>query len=538
MAQVPLREHYDSDEEYFRELDIYNTQTSEEIERLQASSEVHLDGEGKQISGGTPLGYLNRYLHTRYATSGSGAGFTNDPSTLSTAPVVFQGLRNSRSQTESNNPASYSWREITVVSGWIPSFRIFEGVDIQWSFDTTIADGFTQDTSSVIIDLGEIRSDGFVSGSTGFDLNRATGDAEFNNVTVRGDIIGNYDGSTTLSSSSILSNIGSTGFFLDSSSGIIAVHDIIARDFDVSGSNLRLGTSAGNPDGLTATAENNVSIGSEAGAALTEGTSNVFIGRRAGPTVTDGEGHVFIGARAGEVATGGSGNTFVGTNAGFVHASGDRNTAIGTLALGSATSGERNTAIGDAAGFHDSNLSMDRNTLIGRQAGATSATNGTENSICIGYQALSAGTNTVRLGNTSITAINGQVTFSATSDSRDKTDIVDNPVGLSYVNTINSKCFRQNPRGRYTDFETEVLDQEAHEAGALKNSNRTIGFLAQDMQAELDELEIGDFDFVDNSDSEHLSIKHGELTAILWKAVQELSAKNDALEARIEALEA
>ena len=61
------------------------------------------------------------------------------------------------------------------------------------------------------------------------------------------------------------------------------------------------------------------------------------------------------------------------------------------------------------------------------------------------------------------------------------------------------------------------------------------GFIAQELQ----EAEVGVeyLDLVYDSNPDKLEVKQGKLIPVLVKAIQELSAKNTALEARIAALE-
>ena len=168
MAQAPLREHYDSDEEYFRELDIYNTQVSSDLENVTAgmadAASVARDNQDRPVIGGIVQAYQERYLLTRYATSPDGTvGFTPDYTTIS-GLTVYQGLRESASSTESSNPIDYIWRELNISSGWTPSFRTVGGRQIDWMFGSSVPSGFTEDTSATIIDLdslpGAVGADG------------------------------------------------------------------------------------------------------------------------------------------------------------------------------------------------------------------------------------------------------------------------------------------------------------------------------------------------------------------------------------------
>lgn len=164
MAQVPLREHYDSDEEYQIELDIYLTNLDSDVENMSSTmgtASTGMDDEAYPTVGGLRVGYQERYLHTRYGTSSTGADFTNDYTTIS-GLTVFQGLRNSDSPTESTNPAEYTWREINVLAGWSPNYRIAGGRLVDWNFGAATPTNYVVDNIAGAIDL-----DNFASGATG-----------------------------------------------------------------------------------------------------------------------------------------------------------------------------------------------------------------------------------------------------------------------------------------------------------------------------------------------------------------------------------
>ena len=99
------------------------------------------------------LAYSERYLHVAYADNPNGIDFVNDYTDLS-GLVVYQGLRNSDSQTESTNPAEYNWVRISVLTGWMPSYRLIGGRDIDWNYTDTIPANYNLDDGSSI-DLEE-----------------------------------------------------------------------------------------------------------------------------------------------------------------------------------------------------------------------------------------------------------------------------------------------------------------------------------------------------------------------------------------------
>ena len=77
---------------------------------------------------------------------------------------------------------------------------------------------------------------------------------------------------------------------------------------------------------------------------------------------------------------------------------------------------------------------------------------------------------------------------------------------------------------------SEVLSLHPVSYNRIGVEQTEIGFIAQEVQSIIPE--------VVHDTGEYLGISYGNITAVLVKAVQELSAKNDALEARLAALEA
>ena len=169
----------------------------------------------------------------------------------------------------------------------------------------------------------------------------------------------------------------------------------------------------------------NTIIGSYAGL-QNESTGNVFIGYSCGYFSSGGAGNnCSIGASAGPNAGGGN-CTLIGTSAG-AKATGNNNTACGiSSASGNSFSGASNALFGDTtgSGLTTGNL----NTICGSGA-APSLTTGSDNlflgalsdtsdgtvtnAIAIGYQASVPTSNTMQLGNTSLTSINTSATITA-----------------------------------------------------------------------------------------------------------------------------
>jgi hypothetical protein len=124
----------------------------------------------------------------------------------------------------------------------------------------------------------------------------------------------------------------------------------------------------------------------------TEGnTGGVFIGNLAGNTITQGENNVGVGSEAGRRVTTGNRNVFLGLSSGAGTTTGSDNIFIGSQAgefIQTGAPGDRNTA---------------PLTCIYIGTGTKALNEIDENAITIGNDAMSAGSNTVVLGNIYIT---------------------------------------------------------------------------------------------------------------------------------------
>ena len=299
-------------------------------------------------------------------------------------------------------------------------------------------------------------------------------------------------------------------------------------------------------DIVTMTGTNNTIIGSEPLAAMTT-SNNTRLGQRAGRGST-GSSTTMIGAQSGEGASAGAEVTLYGFHAGNA-GPGSYSTAIGPRALAANQSGgTSNTGVGHRAG--ETLTTGDQCVFIGDTADGT-ATDG--NQIAIGYDANTDAANQVRLGNTSIDDIDGQVALTATSDSRIKTNVEDLAAGLEFINALRPVSFsRVHPADwpeeirdkRYKEGQT-VVDSDGNESIVSTSSfdvetqqpikdtfddvKRSDGLLAQEVQAACASLGVT-FNGIKESANGKLGIQYSLLVAPLIKAVQELTARIEELE--------
>ena len=212
----------------------------------------------------------------------------------------------------------------------------------------------------------------------------------------------------------------------------------------------------------------------------------------------------------------------------FSNTTGYDNAAVGVDALKVNTTGINNTAFGRSSLI--ANTTGTQNTAIGTSAGSA-VTVGTNLTI-IGYNAAASAvgaTNEVTLGNSSVATLRCQVTtITALSDFRDKTDINNVEVGLSFVEKLRPVTFKWDKREWYTDGNRD---------GSKKDSIIQAGFIAQELKALQEQEGVEFLKLVYESNPDKLEATPGNLMIPLIKAVQELNEKVKTLENKVHILE-
>ena len=162
----------------------------------------------------------------------------------------------------------------------------------------------------------------------------------------------------------------------------------------------------------------NTVVGVNAGLTNTSGLYNVFIGTSSGSSNTTGGGNIFSGWAAGAANTTGTNNTYLGFKSGNASLTTSENTFIGNNSGLFLTTGSSNTFLGNnsATYIQDGSTALTSSTnsvFIG--SGARPLANSQTNQIAIGYNTIGKGSNTVNIGNSSITNtyLNGSVTINS-----------------------------------------------------------------------------------------------------------------------------
>jgi hypothetical protein len=321
-------------------------------------------------------------------------------------------------------------------------------------------------------------------------------------------------------------------------------------------SNVFVGYDAGT---AATTAANSVMVGYEAGLSTTTGNFTTAVGYQASYSNVSGSSNTSLGYLASRNQTG-SFNTAVGRGAlqGASGSSGGNNTAIGSYALNVLTSGGDNTAVGYQAG--DSVSTASGNTLVGYNAGSALTTSGFStaigleamltgnfsNSLAVGFDAQVTGANYGRIGDANVDVY--AKSFNNTSDARDKADIQDTNLGLSFIMQLQPRMYRWDFRESYrspkplADAPKEEWDawREANKLsnlthdGTHKRTRFHQGLIAQEVKSVLDSMGV-DFGGFRNSEvnggDAQMGLEYIQFIAPLIKAVQELKAEFDAYKA-------
>ncbi len=241
------------------------------------------------------------------------------------------------------------------------------------------------------------------------------------------------------------------------------------------------------------------------------GSSNTAFGYHTLFNTTTGNYNTANGLQALYLNTTGTSNTAFGSSALFSNMTGNHNTAIGKDALYNST-GYYNTAIGTGSGIGI--LSGNYNTFLGYGSDVTAAT--FTNATAIGANAIVNASNKVRIGNASVTIVEGPVAYTYPSDRRLKEGIIyTHRLGLDFISKLQTVSYNY------------VAD---------KAKTRYDGFIAQDIEQVIKDLNVP-FSGLKKSDDGMYSLAYSDFVMPLVNAVNELNKQNKILEKRLSALE-
>ncbi|MGB8195274.1 MAG: tail fiber domain-containing protein [Chitinophagaceae bacterium] len=210
---------------------------------------------------------------------------------------------------------------------------------------------------------------------------------------------------------------------------------------------------------LNTTAFYNTATGSLAMRNNTTGDLNIAMGFVALASNISGRSNAALGGIAMANNVSGNNNTAGGVAALPSNITGDLNTALGSQAMIFSTAGSNNTAIGAATMY--ANVTGNNNTVLGAEADLSFGDQ--VNSTAIGSGAVANASNKVRIGNSAVTVIEGQVPFTTPSDGRFKFQVQDDVKGLDFILQLHPVTYQ---------FDAKRFDEHLYP----ENKNQEIGF--------------------------------------------------------------
>lgn len=222
-------------------------------------------------------------------------------------------------------------------------------------------------------------------------------------------------------------------------------------------------------------------------------------------------------------------NTGIGYRA-LLSTTGAGNTSLGSQAANGVTTGSYNTAVGYNAGI--TITTSDSNTFVGAYADANA--NNLHNSGAFGYGATATASRMIRIGNSKITVIQGQVGFTS-SDGRFKTNVRENVIGLDFIKklrpvTYQLKADELDNFMRSPIHYNDSTEQHQQNPGTVLLTQS--GFIAQEVEQAINATGFNtNILHAPANANDPYAISYEGLVVPLVKAVQELSKTADSLKA-------
>jgi hypothetical protein len=293
------------------------------------------------------------------------------------------------------------------------------------------------------------------------------------------------------------------------------------------------------------TGSGNTAIGSSALNSNTTGGSNTALGLSAIRTNTTGNDNTAIGVAALSTNSTGDNNTSTGSNSLNKNTTGANNTSAGFGSLFNNTTGFQNTAIGATSILFNTTGSY--HTAVGYNTGPSAGN--LANTTSIGIDASCTASDRVRIGNTFVNSIGGQVGWTTISDGRFKENIKEDVPGLSFITGLRPVSYQLN-RDKINDM-NGVNERRKQIANDAKNktgvpqflsgdtySETTTGFIAQEVEAIAQKLDFN-FSGIDRprNDKDFYGLRYAEFVVPLVKGMQEQQQMIEAQNNRIAILE-
>jgi trimeric autotransporter adhesin len=288
---------------------------------------------------------------------------------------------------------------------------------------------------------------------------------------------------------------------------------------------------------------------------------NIAFGVNALEINTSGSNNVALNTSALAKNTTGNGNVAIGATSMLNNSTGNFNIGIGFIALSYNETGKSNIALGSNSGVQiksaTHNIAIGNNTFhkpgnntfleenegyniaIGEYAGYNVGFVKGTNTISIGENASADAPYTVRIGNTDIVKIEGQVPWSNTSDSRVGKNIQEDVPGLDFITKLRPVTFNFNTATQKNVYNTPNLTGVP--SGRLSSTIEQIkqtGFIGQEVETAANAIGYNFSGVNKPSNSKGLySLSYATFVVPLVKAVQEQQKEIETLNKNVTILE-
>jgi hypothetical protein len=296
---------------------------------------------------------------------------------------------------------------------------------------------------------------------------------------------------------------------------------------------------AGYLSSTTATVTNyNASWGHQALSLNTTGRRNVAVGNQSLMNNTTGQFNTALGFQALMTNALASSNTALGYQT-LANNIGSSNTAVGSSALYNNTNGSFNVSVGSGSMILVTNAT--NNTAVGNNSLSTLTTGGYNtaigynanvstgtftNATAIGAGAIVNASDKVRIGNSGVSVIEGQVPFTVPSDGRYKYNVKEDVKGLDFIMQLRPVTYQFDVQRFDASMDnsnrahpvSNVIQASYNEAAAIRRT----GFIAQEVEKAAEKTGY-DFSGINKpkTAADHYSLSYESFVVPLVKAVQE-----------------
>ncbi|MEO6407044.1 MAG: tail fiber domain-containing protein [Ferruginibacter sp.] len=290
----------------------------------------------------------------------------------------------------------------------------------------------------------------------------------------------------------------------------------------------------------------NTFFGLLAGSSAVTGLANTAIGQNTMPNVTTGTFNTALGINTLSNNISGGYNTAIGERV-LQYNTSAYNAAMGAEAMRNNSSGSNNTAVGAIAMYGNTvgffNTACGYEALKNNSAGTTLTALGygadiladfLSNATAIGSGAKVDASNKVRIGNSSVTSIGGQVGWTNFSDGRYKQSVKEDIKGLSFIQLLRPVSYNIDLPGLDKYYQPKNVSNASDLLHAA--TYRQAGFIAQEVEAAAQKLGFN-FSGVDkpSQPSGLYGLRYAEFVVPLVKAVQEQQLIIERLTRQVEA---